>query len=120
LRSARAKGSWRKRDKSIRDERMVEALKMIREGRWTIRRAAKFAAVTYYEILDKMADEGIDSGPDLKDLGKTVHVRRIKQKGAMNVTEAVLLNEKLRRKAPNGWESGRVIREWRGRRRASA
>jgi len=38
---------------------MVEALKMIREGRWTIRRAAKFAAVTYYEILDKMADEGI-------------------------------------------------------------
>jgi len=30
------------------------------------------------------------------------------------------LNEKLRRKAPNGWESGRVIREWRGRRRASA
>ena len=89
---------------------MVEALKMSREGRWTIRRAAKFAAVTYYEILDKMADEGIDSGPDLKDLGKTVHVRRIKQKGAMNVAEAV----------PSGWESGRVIREWRGRRRASA
>src|SRR5947208_17199489 len=98
---------------------MVEALKMIREGRWTIRRAAKFAAVTYYEILDKMADEGIDSGPDLKGLGKTVHVRRIKQKGAMNVAEAVPLNEKPRRKAPNGWEQRRGMREWRGRRRAT-
>jgi len=43
--------------------------------------------------------------------------QRIKQEGERNVAEAVLLNEKLRRKAPSGWESGRVIREWRGRRR---
>src|SRR5207247_5954937 len=98
---------------------MVEALKMIREGRWTIRRAAKFAAVTYYEILDKMADEGIDSGPDLKDLGKTVHVQRIKQKGAMNVADADLLNEKLRIKAPNGGEGGKVNRGWSGKRRSA-
>ncbi len=47
---------------------MVKALKMVSEGRWTIRRAARFAGVTYHEILDKMAEKGIDSGPDLKDL----------------------------------------------------
>ncbi len=57
---------------------MVKALKMISEGRWTVRRAARFAAVTYYEVLDKMAEKGIDSGPDLRDLGKTIHGRRIK------------------------------------------
>ena len=78
MRSARARGSRRQPDKSIRDERIVEALRMISEGRWTIRRAARFAGVTYYEILDKMAEKGIDSGPDLKDLGKTVHGRRIR------------------------------------------
>ncbi len=43
--------------------------------------------------------------------------QRIKQEEERNVAEAVLLNEKLRRKAPSGWDSGRVIREWRGRRR---
>jgi 3-hydroxyacyl-CoA dehydrogenase len=43
--------------------------------------------------------------------------QRIKQEDERNVAEAVLLNEKLRRKAPSGWDSGRVIREWRGRRR---
>ena len=43
--------------------------------------------------------------------------QRIKQEEERNVAEAVLLNEKLRRKAPSGWDSGRMIREWRGRRR---
>ena len=42
---------------------------------------------------------------------------RIKQEEERNVAEAVLLNEKLRRKAPIGWDSARVIRDWRGRRR---
>ncbi len=43
--------------------------------------------------------------------------QRIKQEEERNVAEAVLLNERLRRKAPIGWDSARVIREWRGRRR---
>jgi len=33
-----------------------------------------------------------------------------------DVVEAVLINEKLRRKAPEGWDSTRVIRAWRDRR----
>jgi len=43
--------------------------------------------------------------------------QRVKQEEERNVAEAVLLNERLRRKAPIGWDSARVIREWRGRRR---
>ena len=43
--------------------------------------------------------------------------QRVKQESERNVAEAVLLNEKLRRKAPKGWDSTRVIRDWRNRRR---
>jgi len=68
LRSFRARSSGGRSDESNGDERLVKALKMVSEGRWTIRRAARFAGVTYHEILDKMAEKGIDSGPDLKDL----------------------------------------------------
>jgi len=55
-------------DRAVRDWRISKALKMISEGSWTIRRAAKFAGLSYHEILDKMADVGVDSGPALKDL----------------------------------------------------
>jgi hypothetical protein len=48
---------------------------------------------------------------------REVITQRIKQEEERNVAEAVLLNEKLRRKAPSGWDSAKVIREWRGRRR---
>ena len=43
--------------------------------------------------------------------------QRVKQESERNVAEAVLLNEKLRRKTPKGWDSARVIRDWRNRRR---
>ncbi len=41
---------------------------MIREAQWTIRQAADFAGLTYREMLDKMAETGVDSGPTLKEL----------------------------------------------------
>lgn len=33
-----------------------------------------------------------------------------------DIVEAILINERLRRKAPKGWDSTRVIRIWRSRR----
>lgn len=33
-----------------------------------------------------------------------------------SLAEAVLLNEKLRKKAPEGWDGAEVIRAWRRRR----
>jgi Arc/MetJ-type ribon-helix-helix transcriptional regulator len=41
---------------------------------------------------------------------------KIKEEGSMNLAEAVLLNERLRKKAPAGWDSTSVIRAWRARR----
>lgn len=52
--------------------RTAEALRMVRKGAWTVRRAAKFAGLTYDEILDKMANAGVDSGPTLEELRKAV------------------------------------------------
>jgi len=57
-------------DKSVRGWRVEKALKMIGTGAWTIRRAAKFAGLTYYEMVEKMAEAGVDSGPAVKDLSE--------------------------------------------------
>ena len=42
--------------------------------------------------------------------------RRLEYGRERDLSEAVLLNERLRRKAPEGWDSARVIRSWRSRR----
>ncbi len=42
--------------------------------------------------------------------------RRLEYGRERNTSEAVLLNERLRRKAPEGWDSTKVIRFWRSRR----
>lgn len=42
--------------------------------------------------------------------------RRLDYEHEKNVAEAVLINEKLRRKAPEGWDSAEAIRTWRDRR----
>jgi len=43
-------------------------------------------------------------------------VQRLKHESERDVAEALLINERLRRKAPRGWDSARVIRYWRSRR----
>ncbi|RLI21818.1 hypothetical protein DRO47_03345 [Candidatus Bathyarchaeota archaeon] len=40
-------------------------------------------------------------------------LKKIREESERNLAEAVLLNEKLRRKAPEGWDSVKVIRDWR-------
>ncbi len=42
--------------------------------------------------------------------------RKLEWENERDVVEAVLINEKLRRKAPEGWDSTKVIRAWRSRR----
>lgn len=41
--------------------------------------------------------------------------RKVKEESGRNLAEAVLLNEKLRKKAPESWDSAEVIRAWRRR-----
>ena len=42
--------------------------------------------------------------------------RKVKEESGRSLAEAVLLNEKLRKRAPEGWDSAEVIRAWRRRR----
>lgn len=42
--------------------------------------------------------------------------KKIEEDVGRNLAEAILLNEKLRKIAPEGWDSARVIREWRSKR----
>jgi len=76
---------------------------------------------------DRMTRTSISVPEDLKremdatDVNWSAYLRdaiseRLKWETERNVAEAVLLNEKLRRKAPKGWDSSKVIREWRDRR----
>ena len=44
--------------------------------------------------------------------------QRIEEEGEPDVAEAVILNERVKRKAPAGWSSLQVIKQW--RRRASS
>jgi len=39
--------------------------------------------------------------------------KKIEEENGRNIAEAVLLNEKLRKPAPKGWDSVKVIRGWR-------
>jgi Arc/MetJ-type ribon-helix-helix transcriptional regulator len=41
---------------------------------------------------------------------------KLEREHESDTIEAVLINEKLRRKAPEGWDSTKVIRAWRNRR----
>jgi len=41
--------------------------------------------------------------------------QRIEEEGEMDMAEAIILNEKVRRPAPKGWSSLQVIKQWRRR-----
>jgi Arc/MetJ-type ribon-helix-helix transcriptional regulator len=44
---------------------------------------------------------------------------RLDQEKHKNLAKAVLINEKIRKTAPSGYDSTRIIREWRDRRSQS-
>jgi len=67
-RAERAEVVRRLLDRAVHEWKLAKALRMISEGRWTVRRAAKFAGLGYHEILEKMSEQGIDSGPSVKGI----------------------------------------------------
>ncbi len=43
-------------------------------------------------------------------------IEKLNEEEKRNLAEALLINEKLRRKAPEGWDSAEVIKLWRRKR----
>lgn len=54
-------------DKAIKEWKLDRALEMISRGTWTIRKAADYADLSYYQMLEEMSTHGIDSGSTLED-----------------------------------------------------
>jgi len=50
------------------------------------------------------------------EVARKAILEKLRELERRNVAEALLLNERLRRKAPEGWDSAEVIRSWRRRR----
>lgn len=71
-RAERAEVVRRLLDKAVQQWKLAKALRMIQEGRWTIRRAAAFAGLKYHEMLDRTGEAGVDSGPTLKELRESL------------------------------------------------
>ncbi len=40
-------------------------------------------------------------------------IKKLREEEERNLAEALLINERLRRKAPEGWDSTEVIKRWR-------
>lgn len=64
-------------------------------------------------LKKEMEKSGLNWSSILRDAIR----RSLENERQKNVVEAVLINEKLRRKAPEGWDSAEEIRRWRDRRR---
>ena len=55
-------------DKAVHEWKLAKALRMVSQGHWTVRRAARFAGLSYHQALGKMSEQGVDSGPALNEL----------------------------------------------------
>ncbi len=43
-------------------------------------------------------------------------IEKLLDEGRKDIVEALILNEKLRRRAPKGWDSTEIIKKWRNMR----
>lgn len=43
-------------------------------------------------------------------------LEKLNEEEKKNIVEVLLINEKLKRRAPNGWDSTEVIKSWRRQR----
>ena len=59
-------------------------------------------------LKEKMAHTGENWSEAIREL-----VSRRLEEGGADMTEALMLNERVRRSAPKGWNSLRVIKDWR-------
>ena len=64
-------------------------------------------------LKKEMEESGLNWSAVLRDAIR----RNLDNERRKNVVEAILITEKLRRKAPEGWDSAEEIRRWRDRRR---
>lgn len=63
------------------------------------------------ELKDKMARSSENWSQVIREMIR----ERLEEEGQADMAEAVILNEKVKRAAPEGWSSLQVIKQWRRR-----
>ena len=71
---------------------------------------------TSVTIPESMKEEMVKMDVNWSAVMREAIRRKLEWELEKDTVEAVLINEKLKRKAPAGWDSTRVIRAWRSRR----
>lgn len=71
---------------------------------------------TSVTIPESMKEEMMKMDVNWSAIVREAIRRKLEWELERDTVEAVLINEKLRRKAPKGWDSAEVIRGWRDRR----
>lgn len=64
----RAEVTRRLLSNAIAEWKLKKALEKISNSEWTVRKAAEFAEIPYYQMLEEMKRYDIDSGPTVEDL----------------------------------------------------
>ena len=72
---------------------------------------------TSVTIPESMKEEMVKMDVNWSAVVREAIRRKLEWEHERDTVEAVLINEKLKRKAPQGWDSTEVIRAWRDRRR---
>ena len=71
---------------------------------------------TSVTIPESMKEEMVKMDVNWSAVVREAIRRKLEGEHEKDTVEAVLINEKLRRRAPQGWDSTKVIRAWRSRR----
>lgn len=71
---------------------------------------------TSVTIPESMKEEMVKADVNWSAVVREAIRQKLEWEHERDAIEAVLINEKLRRKAPEGWDSTKVIRAWRTRR----
>ena len=62
-------------------------------------------------LKEKMSQTNVNWSEEVRQM----IMQRLEEEGQPNMTEALILNEKIRRDAPKDWNSLEVIKKWRKR-----
>jgi AbrB family looped-hinge helix DNA binding protein len=104
----------KRHEASMFPSKMAAIVTLDSKGRITIPREMRTPLnIKPGQLVDVTEKDGVVYIVPIRQLRRSE--RQLKGETERNVTEAVLINEKLRRKAHVGWDNARVIRKWRDR-----
>jgi hypothetical protein len=70
---------------------------------------------TTITIPSSLKEKMAQTDENWSEVIREILARRLEEEGGTDMAEAVILNERVRRRAPRDWSSLQVIKQWRRR-----